>query len=201
MLYEKASQLGTRSYATEAEHIAVDRFIEAYRKKHETAIQEATIEANKQRYTTATSDGDRHFDAGRFSEALAQFDSALTIPSIPGRWTGLARMKKWRCLLELALADSEESMTLFNKASSIAGDEAQIRELIQRAYDGHPDRAPLELYYCMFYVMKYKHAGNETERQEARQLFDLHREAISRSSSGYSDSIMTRIEHLRTRFE
>jgi hypothetical protein len=75
--------------------------------------------------------------------------------------------------------------------------EEQIRDLVESAYkNGHPDQAPIELYYCLFYFLQWKFSGAE-QKPPAKENFMMHYHvATGGHTSGRSDEIIKRCDAL-----
>jgi hypothetical protein len=103
-------------------------------------------------------------------------------------------------LLELAWNNGAPDQRFFEEARKLAGNESQIKNLIDSRFpDGHPDRGPIELYFCLFYYLNW-YFGEGSEKDIALKQFDNHITLATGSGvSGQSDEILKRCKILAER--
>lgn len=195
-LYQEVKENYPNTYSNEKEKSAIDLFIKVYEEKNQSALQTTRDEASKQQFLDANSKADQYFRNRDFKSALGQTDHALQFTDWKDEhhWIDQARFQKWKCLLELSFNNGQEpNRERFIQASEIAGNESQIKALVNSAYTGgHPDQAPIELYYCLFYFLQWKFS-DQRQKTTVKEIFNLHcRIAVGDSTSGRSDDISKR---------
>jgi len=204
-LYQVVKEHYSNTYSDPKEKSAIDLFIKVYEEEQKSALEKTRQEANKQRFVNTLNKGHDYFTSGKFSEALQEFNRAMAIKDWEDKHDLTSRVKyeKWKCFLELAWNKGEPIKEHFDEACKLAGNEAQIKSLIDSAYKGgHPDRSPIELYFCLFYYLYWHFAkeAKEDEKSFAKEQFMVHYQLATGSGvSGKSEEITKRCEELLNR--
>lgn len=199
-LYELAKTHFRESYANEEEKIAVSEFLRIYESATKGAVDELKRESNKHDFSTKYNNGLQAFDQRNYQVALEHLNAALNVTDWNDEyhWADHARLKKWQSLLELANSQAGELQEkYFEQASELASVELQINDMVNTAFSGgYPDRAPIELYYCLFYYLKWNNSKNEKERAEIKGNFQAHYKIILSNVSGRSEEITNRCNEM-----
>lgn len=209
-LYRKVKENYTYAYSTQQEKSALDLFIKVYEDRQASAIKEADQEAKFQDIIKAENDADILFRDKRFEEALVEYNHAIEVSEgviLDKKYNpvNLVRYRKWQCLLELSWNNGVEPHIkgYFEEACKIAETPDQLKNLFELAYspEGHPDRVPIELSYCLFYYLQCYFAIVE-ERSAIKDLFVKHyKVATGVGVPGKSEEITSKCEELRKRID
>lgn len=197
--YNKIETNQGRAYSNEEEKKAIDLFVKAYKERKKGIRQEK----NKSLFLDALNkQGRDNFNKGNYAAALEGFARALTIRDFDDKhdWEAEALHEKWRCLLELSWNNGEPLKNYLEDAYVIARNEGQISDLIARRYkDGSPDRAPIELYYCLFYYLQWFFADND-QKPSIKEKFEQHYTILTSGRiSGLIEEIKKRCDNLLER--
>lgn len=198
------------AYSTQQEKSALDLFINVYEDRQASAIKEADQDAKFQDIIKAENDADILFRDKRFEEALVEYNHAIEVSEgviLDKKYNpvNLVRYRKWQCLLELSWNNGVEPHIkgYFEEACKIAETPDQLKNLFELAYspEGHPDRVPIELFYCLFYYLQCYFAKVE-ERSPIKDLFVKHyKVATGVGVPGKSEEITSKCEELRKRID
>ena len=69
----------SNAYSNQDEKSAIDLFIKTYKERDRSAVQSTRQEADKQQFVEANKSGQEHFNNKNFSDALIEFNRALSI--------------------------------------------------------------------------------------------------------------------------
>jgi len=203
-LYEKIKGNYSNAHSNQEEKSGVDLFIKVYEERQKSALGITRQDANKQQFLRALNSGRNYFEKGKFNEALEELNRALLVKDWKDDhdWMAQARYEKWKCLLEMSWNNGNPAKESFVEACKLAGNEAQIKALVDSSYKGGtPDRAPIEHYYCLFYVLQWYFA-EEPERLSIRDNFLPHYEiATGGNTPGRSEKITARCNELLNRID
>jgi hypothetical protein len=195
-LYGKIQENYSILYSNPEEKEAIDLFRRTYTERLSSSLERSEKESRKVQFINLYNQGVDLFNHRQFSRALGKINQALNITGWEdeNNLISQAKYKKWQSLLELALNErGEYGGYNFNEACKIAGNESQIQTLIDSAYkNGHPDRAPIELYYCIFYFLHWTFADEQQKSSIKNNFMTHYHLAKTQNTSGWSAEIADR---------
>ena len=164
-MYDLAKIYYEESYENIEERYAIDLFIKVYENKNAASVKETEEKANIIKTRRHYKTGQERFYIKKYTEALTEFDNALAIQARDKDDDLIKGIKyfKWKTLLELAWNEGMPLENNFTEACKIAQNELQIKELDKHLTEAGADRVPIELYYCLFYYLKWRFSNNSSK--------------------------------------
>jgi len=180
-LYEYCKKALSNSDSDIPKKIVIENYIRAYENAQLQSTKGIKEQSQKNRYNQLRSEAEKSFNEGKFNEALEKLEESSRIAETLSNGSTInqvqktqTKLNKWICLLELALNKYSPLPEYFKRALSIANDENSIKNLIDSSYPGVNDQPNFQIYYCLFYFLKWHFSEQQEEEENIKSSFLLH---------------------------
>jgi len=178
-LYDSCKKVSSNTTLTQESKNAIASFIKDYKNTETTRIKEIREQSDKDKYNKLDNEIEKYLIEKKYKEALDALDKlselqAESVRDLSEQRIAQIHCRKWKCLLELSLNNYNPLKEYFDRANDIANDENSINNLINSSYPTVNDQPNFQIYYCLFYFLKWHFSEQQEEKENIKSSFLLH---------------------------